>query len=98
MSQDGHILVTFGSVAEAAADTDSIAAQIEQQLSDPKVYLAPMIATWSGQASGNYQALQTKWNTSAEDLNLVLRQIAIALRTAQGNYQTAENNNQSVWG
>ena len=41
MSNDGHMLVTFGAINEAAMDTDSIAAQIAQQLSDLKTYLAP---------------------------------------------------------
>src|SRR5438445_11792769 len=95
---DGHILVTFGAVSEAAADTDAIAGQIEQQLSDLKGYLAPMVASWSGQASTDYQALQAKWDTSAADLNTVLRQIANALRTAHGNYRLAENQNSSIWG
>ena len=95
---DGHILVTFGAVSEAAADTDAIAGQIEQQLSDLKGYLAPMVATWSGQASSDYQALQTRWDTSATDLNAVLRQIAGALRTAHGNYTQAESKNPSIWG
>jgi early secretory antigenic target protein ESAT-6 len=95
---DGHILVTFGSVVEAAGDTDSIAGQIEQQLNDLKAYLAPMVASWSGQASTDYQALQAQWNTSAADLNVVLRQIAQALRTAHGNYTQAEQQNSSIWG
>jgi WXG100 family type VII secretion target len=95
---DGHILVTFGSVLEGAGDTDAIAGQIEQQLADLKAYLAPMVATWSGQASTDYQALQAKWDTSATDLNAVLRQIAQALRTAHGNYTQAENQNSSIWG
>jgi early secretory antigenic target protein ESAT-6 len=94
---DGHILVTFGAVSEAAGDTDAIAGQIEQQLGDLKGYLAPMVASWTGQASTDYQALQTKWDTSAADLNVVLRQIAQALRTAHGNYTQAENKNTSIW-
>lgn len=94
---DGHILVTFGSVLEAAGDTDAIAGQIEQELSDLKGYLAPMVATWTGAASGDYQALQRQWDTSAADLNGVLRQIAQALRTAHGNYTEAEQQNASIW-
>lgn len=94
---DGHILVTFGAVSEAAGDADAIAGQIEQQLGDLKGYLAPMVASWSGQASSDYQALQAKWDTSAADLNVVLRQIAQALRTAHGNYTQAESKNSSIW-
>jgi WXG100 family type VII secretion target len=98
MSVDGHILVTFAAVNEGAADADTIAGQIEQQLSDLKAYVAPLVSSWEGQAAGNYQALQQKWDTSATDLNQVLRQIAQALRTAAHNYQGAENANSSIFG
>ena len=95
---DGHIRVTFESVMGAAGDTDAIAGQIEQQLGDLKGYLAPMVSSWTGQASTDYQALQTRWDTSAVDLNAVLRQIASALRTAHGNYRMAESQNSAIWG
>jgi early secretory antigenic target protein ESAT-6 len=95
---DGHIRVTFESVMAAAGDTDAIAGQIEQQLGELKGYLAPMVASWSGQASSDYQALQARWDSSAVDLNAVLRQIASALRTAHGNYRSAESQNAAMWG
>jgi early secretory antigenic target protein ESAT-6 len=87
MSADGHILVTFAAVNEGAADADTIAGRIEQQLSDLKAYIKPLVGSWSGQASSDYQVLQQKWDTSAEDLNQVLKQIAQALRVAAQNYQ-----------
>ena len=98
MSNDGHMLVTFGAINEAAMDTDSIAAQIAQQLSDLKAYLAPLVASWSGEASADFQALQSKWDQSAEDLNQILRQISQSLRTAGDNYQDTERKNASIWG
>ena len=97
MSNDGHMLVTFGAINEAAMDADSIAAQIAQQLSDLKSYLAPLTSTWSGQASSDFQALQAKWDASADDLNQVLRQVSQALRAAADNYQSAERTNSSIW-
>lgn len=98
MSGDGHIQVTFGAVNEAAMDTDSIAAQIAQQLSDLKAYLAPLVASWSGEASSDFQALQAKWDGSANDLNQVLRQISQSLRTAGDNYLNTERSNKQIWG
>ena len=97
MSGDGHILVTFGAINEAAMDTDAVASQIAQQLSDLKSYLAPLVANWSGEASAEYQALQAKWDAGASDLNQVLRQMAQALRTAGENYQSTERTNTSIW-
>jgi 6 kDa early secretory antigenic target len=97
MSGEGHVLVTFGAINEAAMDTDSVASQIAQQLSDLKAYLAPLVANWSGEASTEYQALQAKWDAGANDLNQVLRQMAQALRTAGDNYQSTERTNTSIW-
>ena len=97
MSNEGRMLVTFGAINEAAMDTDSIASQIAQQLSDLKSYLSPLVATWSGTASSDFQALQAKWDTSAGDLNQVLRQISQALRVAAEEYQATENANSSIW-
>jgi early secretory antigenic target protein ESAT-6 len=98
MSGDGHIQVTFGAVNEAAIDTDSIASQIAQQLSDLKSYLAPLVASWSGEASSDFQALQAKWDASANDLNQVLRQISQSLRSAGDNYLNTERSNKQIWG
>src|SRR5216684_8043543 len=97
MSTDGRMLVTFGAINEAAMDTDSIATQIAQQLSDLHAYVAPLVATWEGQASTEFQALQAKWDTSANDLNQVLRQISQALRTAGDNYLNTERANKQIW-
>ena len=95
---DGHMLVTFGAVDQAAADTDHVAAMIAQELSDLHTYLAPLVQTWEGTASGDWQALQNRWNTSASDLNTILQQIAANLRVAASNYVHAENTNASIWG
>jgi WXG100 family type VII secretion target len=97
MSNDGRMLVTFGAINEGAMDADSIATQIAQQLSDLSTYLAPMVASWSGEASSDFQALQAKWDTSAGDLNQVLRQIAQALRVAAEEYRATESANSSIW-
>jgi early secretory antigenic target protein ESAT-6 len=98
MSGEGPILVTFGAVNEAAMDTDGVASQIAQQLGDLKAYLAPLVASWSGEASSDFQAQQARWDTSATDLNQVLRQISQSLRTAADNYLNTERSNQQIWG
>jgi WXG100 family type VII secretion target len=98
MSVDGHILVTFAALDEGAADADTIAAKIDQQLTDLRGYVQALVSTWSGQAASNYHTLQTQWETSANDLNAVLRQISQALRVAAENYQVTENTNFSIFG
>lgn len=94
---DGQVLVNAQTLNEGASDTDAIAGQIDQQLGDLKGYLAPLVASWQGEAASDYQALQQKWNASADDLNAVLRQIAGALRSASDNYVSGEQTNSSMW-
>ena len=95
---DGHMLVTFGALENAAADIDATAANVDSQLADLKSYLAPMVATWEGSAAENYKVLQNRWDTAVQDLNAVLRQISVDIRTAQANYQSGEQANASTWG
>lgn len=93
----GQIKVTFGAIDTAASDTDSIASNLNQQLDDLKGYISPLVATWTGQAATSYQTLQQQWDTSAANLNDVLRQIATTLRTSNQNYTTAETSNTNIW-
>jgi WXG100 family type VII secretion target len=92
-----QIKVTFGSIDTAASDTDTIATNLNQQLDDLKGYISPLVASWTGQAATNYQTLQKEWDTSATELNQVLRQIAATLRTSNQNYSTAETANANIW-
>lgn len=97
MGAEGQVIVDAQVLDEGASDTDLVAGQIEQQLSDLRGYLAPLVASWTGEASSDYQALQQRWNTTADDLNTVLREIAGALRTAAQNYVSGERRNASMW-
>src|SRR5262249_41441128 len=92
-----QVVVSAQALDNAASDTDTIAGQIEQQLNDLKGYLAPLVATWSGEASTDWQTLQQEWNTTAEDLNNVLRQIATTLRSSAETYTSGENTNAQMW-
>lgn len=95
---DGHILVTFESVQGAQSDTAATYAAMNNELSDLRSYLAPLVSSWTGQASQSYQALQKQWDTAAADLNSVLNTISAALGTAHQNYTGAENANAAMWG
>ncbi|MDQ6650234.1 MAG: WXG100 family type VII secretion target [Actinomycetota bacterium] len=97
MTSNGHILVTFGGLAEAQADTNAISQQITQELADLRRYLGPLTASWTGAASADFQALQARWDTSAADLNAVLQGMSAALGSALGNYQRAEQANAAMW-
>jgi WXG100 family type VII secretion target len=92
-----EILVTFGELSAAQQNVASTAQQMNAQLDELKQQLAPLVATWSGQASVDYQAKQRQWDTAAADLNRVLSQIGVALGQANEGYQQVERANASRW-
>jgi 6 kDa early secretory antigenic target len=94
---DGHILVTFQSIQQASQDCARTDANLQQQLSDLKAYLAPMTAVWTGKASEDYQALQRTWDQAAGELSELLQEISRALQVAGENYEQTERSNASIW-
>lgn len=93
----GHMVVTFQAIGDAAADCDNINGQFQRELEDLRKYLAPMVETWQGQAAVDYQALQARWDSSARDLSEILTEVAKGLRIAQQNYEETERANSSIW-
>jgi WXG100 family type VII secretion target len=94
----GQILVTFGALSQAQADIQSVSNNLNQELGDLKAYLAPMVSTWTGAASSEYQAKQAQWDSAAAELNQILSRIGVAVGQALANYETTEKTNQSMWG
>lgn len=92
-----EIKVTFGALEGARGDVTATANRISGQLEELKRYLAPMVATWTGQAAADYQAVQQRWDTSAAALNDTLNRIGTALGHANEEYQRTERANAARW-
>ncbi len=92
-----EIKVTFGALEAAQADVAGTAARITGQLEDLQRFLAPLVATWEGQAATEYQAKQRQWDTAAADLAAVLAQIGVALGAANDSYRQVEQANAARW-
>jgi WXG100 family type VII secretion target len=92
-----EIKVTFGALETAQADVSAVAGRMTSGLEDLKRFLAPMVATWEGQAATEYQAKQRQWDTAAANLTTVLGQIGVALGTANESYRQVEQTNASRW-
>jgi WXG100 family type VII secretion target len=90
-----QIKVTFAQVQATQEHTQSTVASMNNSLQDLKAYLAPMVATWEGQAAENYNAKQAQWDQAAADLNEVLAAIGRALGSANEGFQTTESQNAS---
>jgi 6 kDa early secretory antigenic target len=98
MSGSSGITVSFGTVSQAQGDVANTVARIDQQLADLRNFIAPLVATWEGGASTDYQTLQKRWDNAANDMNVVLRQISQHLGQAHEGYQMTESANAGCWG
>lgn len=92
-----EIKVTFGALDAARADVAGTASRITGRLEDLKRLLAPLVATWEGQAAEEYRTTQRKWDAAATDLAAVLAQIGLALGNAHDGYRQVEQANAARW-
>lgn len=91
------INVAFGTVSQAQADVMNTVSRVDGQLDELRSYLAPLVSTWAGGASSDYQALQKRWDTAAGDLNAVLAQVGQLLGRAHDSYRDTEMANVRAW-
>jgi WXG100 family type VII secretion target len=94
---DGAVLVTFATIQAAADQTGSTNRSIQTLLDDLYSMLQPIVATWSGVSAEGFQYQHQQWVAAAQDLNVVLRDIATALLESHDTYGQAESAVQDLW-
>jgi early secretory antigenic target protein ESAT-6 len=93
-----QIRVNFNSLSTAVSDIATGVASAGTRLDDLRAAIAPMVATWQGDAQAAYQVQQTKWDTAWNDLTSALQQFQTATDTSNADYQAGENANTAAWG
>ena len=91
------IKVTFGGLEAAAGSISSNANKVQGSLDDLKQFLQPLVATWTGSASEEYNAHQAQWDSAAADLQQVLASIGTAVQNAANDYRDGERTNATRW-
>ena len=97
MYSSNGVKVTFQTIAQAQSDVANTVARINQQHSDLRNFLSPLVAGWEGSASSDYQVLQGRWDSASADLNAVLQEISRMLGTTHDTYRQTEQANTAVW-
>lgn len=69
---------------QAAGDCTTIAAQLERTLAELRGYLNQL--EWLGSARTAYDGAQTKWNSGAEDIRMLLISVGGAITTTRQNF------------
>lgn len=82
----------------AAADIDAGVQVIETQLADLRAGLAPLHATWTGEAATAWAAHQARWDGAAADLAASLADLHALVRTAHANFAAVEAADARMWG
>ena len=85
--------VTPEYVANAAANCDSTANEIQAQLATLKSYVVNLEATYQGVAATTFQALMQDYDTFGRMLNNALTDIGSGLRGNYANYTDTEQQN-----
>lgn len=97
MSAASGITVSFGTISQAQGDVANTVGRIDQQLGDLRKFISPLVASWEGGASSDYQILQKRWDGAANDLNAVLGQISQMLGQVHDGYRSTESANSACW-
>jgi ESAT-6 family protein len=88
---NGVLLVNFGALHQASGDIQKALNELHSQLGQLDRDAQPLVATWSGPAQAAYAARQRKWQTAADDLATILRNIQMAVDESAADYQRTEN-------
>lgn len=96
-SSQSSILVTFAAIAEASQNVNNTSNLLNQKLDDLQRQLQPLVSSWEGQASENYQAKQRQWNQAQQQLTQVLTAIGKVLEQAHESYSSVEKSNAGTW-
>jgi WXG100 family type VII secretion target len=97
MSESSSVLVTFSALANAAQSIQTTYNNLNSKLDDLQRQLQPIVSTWTGQASENYQVQQRKWNEAQTDLSNVLQAIGKSVEAAHEAYTQTETANAQSW-
>lgn len=93
----GHIMVTFETIAQASQSVNQTQNNLNQKLQDLQSMLRPIVSDWTGASAEAYQAKQRQWDMAQQDLNQVLAQVSKVLETAHDAYRQTESSNTSAW-
>ncbi|MBC2682204.1 WXG100 family type VII secretion target [Corynebacterium anserum] len=87
----------FAQIAQAAEDINSTKNRIDGILDNLKHDLQPLVTQWEGESATAYQAAQHKWDNSAHELNIVLGQVAMAVRDSNDRMSQINMNAANSW-
>ncbi|WP_433530401.1 WXG100 family type VII secretion target [Micromonospora sp. CA-263727] len=93
-----EIRYNFAGLNAAADSCGSAAGNLTSELDGLKSGIAPLLATWDGEAREAYFQRQSEWESAANDLRDLLGRIERALRESATRMQAREAANRAKFG
>jgi len=87
------LVVNFAAMQTAGENIDTAIRTLNDQLSQLERDVAPLIATWDGDAKAAYEARQRQWRSAAGELCAMLIEIKKALHESTLDYRDTEQRN-----
>lgn len=87
----------FAQIGQAAEDINSTKNRIDGILDNLKKDLQPLVAEWEGESASAYQEAQRRWDSSANDLNVVLGEVSRAVRDSNDRMSQINTNAANSW-
>lgn len=90
-----EIFQNFAGVADLHSRLVSGEKAIRDTLDRIEAQVAPLVASWSGEAQANYAATQARWNQAEAGLIQVLQDIGRIVSSGNDQMQATERANQA---
>ncbi len=88
----------FAGIEGGSSDIHGSVAQTAGLLDEGKGSLAALAAVWGGTGSDSYQQVQTRWDGTANELNLALQNLAQTISEAGSTMAQTEAGVTSMFG
>ncbi|TMR96078.1 WXG100 family type VII secretion target [Nonomuraea basaltis] len=97
MSED-YTFVRFGSMEQAYEELKKVITELDRATDDLYGDIQRELgASWEGDAKLFFEGKREQWDAHEKAMAQQLFQAATAVSTANGNYQSAEKRNISIW-
>ncbi|MEV4713500.1 WXG100 family type VII secretion target [Micromonospora sp. NPDC049374] len=95
--EHGVLVVNFAALQQASADIQRALNTLDAQLGQLERDAAPLVANWSGAAQQAYEQRQARWRNASQDLQVMLRDIKLAVDESAADYLDTEKRNTSLF-
>jgi len=95
--QDGVLVVQFGALQTASGNIQSALNSMQSQLEQLETDAAELVGSWDGDAKAAYEQRQRAWQTAAQDLSTILRDIKGAVDASAADYLNTESRNKALF-